>query len=595
MSGIEALGLLLGAFPLCVSAMEHYEETRRVAGTFMKIRRAHRRDLGKIKDCRLLFKLNLKELLLPLLNEDIIDKIEYELLLLHPGGPAWKNDHVDLALRERLGECHDRYLEILAEMRDTMVELSDSVNVNDAQFQQRLNATRFVKGQNADDHMVQAQEEVLLKANRYIRFQAKRTQYAFTGSRRDTLLEELEAQNKKLQDILAANDRVATIAQQSKPTHGSSINTKVLRFWRHANDVYSILKTTWHCTCRSCLNLWLQHQTDFAHMNLIIPFCHGRRAVNVRLKEIPPCIQVRAHRLGKTGGKLPVRPKVSPPAISIHTQATTIGSVTVASGKNTATVTYISQAQSSLQSLQPPAHAASQSLNLENDGLCRVFSCTASSADCIGTVLEGDHEYAVYPSTESVSMAQATSLADLLKPDSPFRPTRVQRYGIALTLASSHLQLHSTPWLKEYWTAEDVLFPKDQSNVAVLLGEPYILANFDSTTNTSPAMKKDRSFSTLGIVLLELCFGCRLEQHTKWQTPGYAVLQNDPMIRQTVACEWLDDVQGEAGEDYANAVNWTLRQAPAMLKDEKWREEFARNVVQPLQRYYEYLHPSKTS
>jgi hypothetical protein len=575
--------------------MEYYEEMRRVAGTFMKIRRAHRRDLGKIKDCRLLFKLNLKELLLPLLVDEVIDKIEYELLLLHPGGPAWKNNHVDLALQERLGECHDRYLEILAEMRDTMVELCDSVNVNDAQFQQRLKAAKFAKGQNDDDHVGQAQEEVLLKANHYVRFQAKRTQYAFSGGRREALLEELESQNNKLQNILAANDRVSTITQKQKPTPGSRMNTKVLRFWRHANDIYSILKTTWHCTCRSCLSLWLQHQPDLTQMGLVIPFCHGRRAVNVRLKETPPSIQLCAPRLAKATGKLPVRPQLGPPTVLVHTQATAVGSVTVASGKNISTVTYISQTQSSLRSPHPQAHAASQRLHLEHDGLCRVFSCTTSSADCIGTVLEGDHEYAVYPSTERVSMAHPTSLADLLRVDSPFRPTRVQRYGIALTLASSHLQLHSTPWLKDYWTSEDVFFPKDQNNIAVLHGEPYILANVDSASNNSSAMKKDRSFSTLGIVLLELCFGCRLEGHKMWQTPGYAALQNDPMMRQTIACEWLDDVQGEAGEDYAKAVNWTLRQSPATLKNEQWREGFAQNVVQPLQRYYEYLHPSKTS
>ena len=76
-----------------------YEETKRVAGTFLKIRRAHRKDLGKVKDCQLLFKLNLKEVLLPLLQDEVLDKIEYELLLLYPGGPAWKNEHVESASR----------------------------------------------------------------------------------------------------------------------------------------------------------------------------------------------------------------------------------------------------------------------------------------------------------------------------------------------------------------------------------------------------------------------------------------------------------------------------------------------------------------
>ncbi|KAK3047848.1 hypothetical protein LTR09_010823 [Extremus antarcticus] len=69
-----------------------------------------------------------------------------------------------------------------------------------------------------------------------------------------------------------------------------------------------------------------------------------------------------------------------------------------------------------------------------------------------------------------------------------------------------------------------------------------------------------------------------------FRNPAYAALKADPIIRQTVACEWVDDVQGEAADDYANAVAWTLKQSPAVLKDDKWREDFFQNVVQPLQR-----------
>jgi hypothetical protein len=141
-----------------------------------------------------------------------------------------------------------------------------------------------------------------------------------------------------------------------------------------------------------------------------------------------------------------------------------------------------------------------------------------------------------------------------------------------------------------------VLFPTTNNNaIATLHGEPYILAEMSPSSTTTSNPQKDRSFSTLGIVLLELCFGYRLEEHRMWLNPGYTALRNDPIMRQTVACEWLDEVQGEAGEDYATAVDWTLKQSPAVLRDDKWREEFAQNVVQPLQRYYEYLHPTKNS
>ncbi len=121
--------------------------------------------------------------------------------------------------------------------------------------------------------------------------------------------------------------------------------------------------------------------------------------------------------------------------------------------------------------------------------------------------------------------------------------------------------------------------------------EPYVSTRFDSAGNT-PSAQSNLSFLSLGIVLLELCFGQRFETHPLWQNPAYALLKSDASMRQSIACQWLKDVDGEAGEDYAFAVNWTLRQAPLVVRGNKWREDFAQNVVQPLQRHYEYLHPA---
>lgn len=135
MSGIEVVGLLLGVFPLCISAMEHYEQEKRVLGTFWRIRKSHRKDLGKLKDCQLKFRLNMKELLLPLLLNDVVGRVEYEQLLADPGGPGWKDESVDEALASRLSESHERYLEILEEFSETMFILTKAVKVDDPHFQ----------------------------------------------------------------------------------------------------------------------------------------------------------------------------------------------------------------------------------------------------------------------------------------------------------------------------------------------------------------------------------------------------------------------------------------------------------------------------
>ena len=138
MSGIEIVGICLGAFPLIISALEHYEDTKKVTSTWYKIRRAHRKDLGKVKDCQLRFRLNLKELLLPLLVDEVVTRVEYDQLLANPGGPGWREEMVEEALAARLSDCHERYVEVLREMEETLGSLCKATRVDDVQFRALL-------------------------------------------------------------------------------------------------------------------------------------------------------------------------------------------------------------------------------------------------------------------------------------------------------------------------------------------------------------------------------------------------------------------------------------------------------------------------
>ena len=220
-----------------------------------------------------------------------------------------------------------------------------------------------------------------------------------------------------------------------------------------------------------------------------------------------------------------------------------------------------------------------------------------NAGEAITTLEDHDQDqfYSVNSAIDSSSNMVTVSLADLLGQTRRPKLPRIQRFGIALILASSHLQLHSTPWLSGQWDAEHVRLPlKGSDPNSSPLGEPYLSKHFIATQTASPAAPKpDRSFVSLGIVLLELCFGHRFEECSCWSQPGFAQLKADPHVRQAMACQWLEDVESDAGVDYAGAVEWTLRQAPVTVKDNAWRLDFAENVVQPLARNYEMLTGSK--
>lgn len=249
---------------------------------------------------------------------------------------------------------------------------------------------------------------------------------------------------------------------------------------------------------------------------------------------------------------------------------------------------------SSNRSLSAPA--ASPALSVTS--LCKAIASGAKRKDDAITVLaDQDHDvsYSVDSALEAAPGSVCVSLADLLKTSGTAKLPRVHRFSIALTLASSHLQLHSTPWLHDEWDAENVHLPITVANgKCTSMGAPYLSKHFVTTqTSTSFTSKPDRSFVSLGIVLLELCFGQRFDECSFWSQPGYAALKANPNMRLTVAFDWLEGVEEDAGVDYSSAVEWTLRQAPVAVKDNTWRQDFAENVVQPLARNYELLSGSK--
>lgn len=197
--------------------------------------------------------------------------------------------------------------------------------------------------------------------------------------------------------------------------------------------------------------------------------------------------------------------------------------------------------------------------DLKQTGLCQSVCDHMQDGSCIGSLIDDDNDanYTVSAVTAVSDATNSITLADALVGRPPM--SRAQRYATALTLASSHLQLHSTPWLSQEWRTQDVHLPVSMiPSRKILYNEPYLQTPFES--QPPKTKQKDRSFATLGISLLELCFGMLLEEHHLWEQPCFSQGKDNPIIRQAVASEWLDEVAGEAGPDYGmskhHQPNW---------------------------------------
>lgn len=170
------------------------------------------------------------------------------------------------------------------------------------------------------------------------------------------------------------------------------------------------------------------------------------------------------------------------------------------------------------------------------------------------------------------------------------RMQRAQRLRLALRVASSHLQLPSTSWARRPLQSQHVKFAQygftatDYASVS---------ADFEPELPLSQRVPKatDRSFASLGIILLELLFGAQLEEHKLWQHFGMKSV-DDPTFRRMVAIQWAKDVEEEAGPDFASAVEWCLNKSPTTLGGNRWRGDLAQNVVVPLQRSSDWCSPA---
>jgi hypothetical protein len=167
--------------------------------------------------------------------------------------------------------------------------------------------------------------------------------------------------------------------------------------------------------------------------------------------------------------------------------------------------------------------------------------------------------------------------------------SRPQRFKIAHLVASAVAQLTFTPWLRTKLEKNGIVFfLGDNATTSGHLDEPFIYQVFHNTNATqTPSDASDFTINFLGVLLVELCFGERLEncRMRKKHPPGDA--ETKLYIDLRAAKEWSRSVPGEAGEDYTNAVQWCLDSTGDVGKN--WRNDIHCNIIQPLERCLAYF------
>lgn len=122
MSGFEIVGIVLGAFPLVLSAIDGYGKGLQHLDTVWRYDKKLKVFERQIQREHQSYRNNLEDLLEPL-----IDAEEMEMLLDNPGGRAWGAPALIEKVRRRLSGSYETYISTMEDYYEVLNDLEKSL------------------------------------------------------------------------------------------------------------------------------------------------------------------------------------------------------------------------------------------------------------------------------------------------------------------------------------------------------------------------------------------------------------------------------------------------------------------------------------
>ncbi|EGO58564.1 hypothetical protein NEUTE1DRAFT_144828 [Neurospora tetrasperma FGSC 2508] len=591
--GLEIAGVVLGVLPLAIEALEKYGEVARRLNHFYKIRTEYQEWHRQLKYNLLLYERNLKELLLSLMIDDETEKDKIPDLIKDPFGTWWTEPKTARLLQERLRDGYEVYMDCIQVIKQVMEAIVQELALRNPSVQSMMNAS--------GEATIIARLKALRESDNWS-FQRFRFTFAFKGDEKRTrLFSKLEDYNRKLRDLLAGSDRLRDLSAQipvAAQPKTAAIDTALCNFWVTADKFFHTIASSWNCRCKThCANLLLRHRSD-ATPEFEVLFTKeqpslttwnarktkivGKNGLNSEPEEeaqtrmsLP--IHTPSHKDSR-----PLKSALGNPKKGKGKTAMFSGSQEVTIGSST-TMTLVQVKQKDEITIASTGYTTRTTSQQIIHCLCTALETPQVSSEIpdeqessYGYLVSKDIAYHIYdvPYYRPTQHHIAITLQDIIDADLFQNLERRQRFSLALTIASSFVQLLGSPWLPTTTiTKTGIIFLVDPNSTAHLLAEdepaflnePYVQHPFvgkNPSHKHGPHMPKGTSFDQLGIILLELCFGKRLrDQPCRRRYDDKFAASNDDLraiYDVAAAKDWQGKVLGEAGPDYAAAVNWCL-------------------------------------
>ncbi|EON62852.1 hypothetical protein W97_02077 [Coniosporium apollinis CBS 100218] len=567
MSGLEVAGVVLGVLPLLVSALEHYNEGLDPIKAFWGWERELPQFIRKLRNQHVHYEQTLKLLLAP-----ITEDAELADMVANPGQGLWKDAEIAIKLENRLNESYKAYIGTIADIEGIMKKIASKLDLGSGNSMTRDNL----------ETLLSANPQ---KADNKFEF-SKRIKFSISKKRIKGLLEDLNECNKELERFTDKSERLEPYRSAWKASQVAPLQ----RVQRYAKRLHDVLSLAWTCSCNASHSTTLRLEP---------------RAITARSKNM----KIKGRQGDVTCFKVCFSSSSSPwtwqeAEIRVEDQPSDQGSLRTPGCSGKVQFTTLPPTPS------PPAESRaggpSDSLKTdlqEIDDICHAICKANLTTPRAGFLLDPHGKLrGIYPvdddshQASAIWQGQTVTLKDLLggkgaplsKSD---RLTRRERYMLAVTLASSILQLHTTPWLTNRWDKNDIIFLRAVGGPhSVDASNPYIVhkqlhPSLYSSGGLDSFGNQNSALLALGLMLLELYFGGLYEQQHSFSCgPDFANIDTALGMLQ-VAHQWVKEEKENLSAGFLGAVSYCLRcyaDPRSSLQDPVCLQAALENIVLPL-------------
>lgn len=554
MSGIEAAGLVLAVLPLFISAFEDYNEGLEGIKAFWRWEHELPNCIRELRDQHMQYELNLKVLLLP-----IITDAELAELLNNPIKQLWKNAGIERKLKHELDSAYNTYISRIEDVENIMEDIAGCLDMD---LRRQINNAFLENVLEAARKSLEVQPKFQFK---------KRAKFGWSKKKVKALLKELD----KCNGFLKALNENMKMLEPYKKNQGQQSASSLQRLQESAHSLYHELR--------------LSLSSD----------CHFSHSANLQLEQRIMLKPAASKQKEKSDSIFTVLFPVEPNLCSEASQTWKEAEVSIWEEELEGTI-----CKSTLSKGSPPQIEVSSadaviipSSELQTfsalkiiDNTCRLIQQTQYFDSCLGFSLDSSGKlrgvYPVQRENKSTTMIGKPIRLEELLTNPPlvnglYGLTLKEKYVLAITLASSLLQLYNTPWLSESWSKKDIVFLSEDatSKRPVNIQKPFVTAVFGPSTPTPqsnpPAIDNNASLLGLAVVLLEVSLGQSIKSRHSTENLGlFGTMKY-----------WIAQQEDNLSKAFYSAIchcmSW-YADPSKKLGDPSFRQEVLDQVVMPL-------------